>query len=67
MAPENEYQTALERTDAALAHLMIARDLLKQAGAVKTLARVRLAISSCKGAVRHASLEPIRKERQARP
>jgi hypothetical protein len=38
----------------ALAMLQDARDLLTAAGAPQTLARVRLAISSAKGALRHA-------------
>lgn len=39
---------------AALEHLIAARDLLKAVGAERTLDRVRHAISSAKGAVRHA-------------
>ena len=50
--------------DDAIRHLAIARELLKRAGAVKSLERVRLAISSAKGARRHAHLEPFRLERQ---
>lgn len=38
----------------AVAHLTAARDLLKRVGASRTVDRVRLAISSAKGAVRHA-------------
>ena len=49
----------------ALAKLCEARDLLAQAQAPKTLERVRLAISSCKGAVRNAELKPYRLARQA--
>jgi hypothetical protein len=37
----------------ATEHLRVARDLLKKANAPKTLARVRLALSSAKGARRH--------------
>ncbi len=54
----------------ALRRLREARDLLKLIGAHKALARTRLAISSCEGAVRHADLKPYRQERpdgQPRP
>ncbi len=50
----------------AIIHLREARDLLKQAGAKKTTARVRLALTSAGGALRHAELAPIREERQRR-
>jgi hypothetical protein len=55
--------TEKEKADAALAHLTAARDLLTEIRAVKTLARVRLAISSAKGAARHAAHAPYRAER----
>jgi len=42
-----------------------ARDLFKQAGATKTLARVRSAISSAQGARRHAENAPFREARRA--
>lgn len=38
----------------ALGHLIAARDLFKRIEAERTVARVRLAISSARGAVRHA-------------
>lgn len=44
----------------ALIHLTRARDELKYAGAPKTLARVQLAISSAKGAVRNAGYRVTR-------
>ncbi len=37
-----------------------ARECFKESGSTDTLKRVRLAISSAKGAVRHAELHPIR-------
>ena len=48
----------------AIAHLRIARDLLKEAGAPRTTERVRLALTSAGGALRHAELAPIREQRQ---
>jgi hypothetical protein len=38
----------------ALHNLRIARDRAKSAGAKQTLAKIRLAITSCGGAIRHA-------------
>ena len=49
----------------AIAHLKQARKLLKSAGATKTLARVRLAISSAKGAERNAGYRKHRAQRKA--
>lgn len=49
---------------AALDYLCIARDLLREAGAPKATAAVRHAISSAKGAERHAELAPYREARQ---
>lgn len=48
----------------AIAHLKAARECLKLAGAPKTLARVRLALTSAGGAARHARLAPYRNERR---
>ena len=48
----------------AIDHLRAARDLLKSAGAPRTVHRVRLALSSAGGALRHAELAPIREERR---
>lgn len=50
----------------AMVHLRAARDLLSAAGAVKTTARVRAALSSAYGAQRHAQMEPYRTQRQRR-
>ena len=44
----------------ALTHLRIARTLLRAAGAAKAAERVRLAITSTDGALRHARLAPYR-------
>jgi hypothetical protein len=41
------------KVDMAYDHLQKARDLLKVANAPKTLARVRSALKSCEGAMRH--------------
>jgi hypothetical protein len=43
----------LTLVDVALAHLISARDLLAEAESPQALARVRLAISSARGARRH--------------
>jgi hypothetical protein len=50
----------------AMEHLKRARTLLDAAGAVKTVERVRLAISSAKGAQRHAGTRDLKDERQTR-
>lgn len=50
-----------DRCKAAAWHLRKARDLLAQASARRSLLRVRLALSSTKGAIRNASLKPFRK------
>lgn len=42
------------KTRLALLHLRSARELLAEVGAPKALERVRLAIASAEGAVRHA-------------
>ncbi len=44
----------------ALAHLQLARDLLKAADCPQTLARVRKAITSCGGALRHVDHRRMR-------
>lgn len=49
----------------ALEHLKTARWLLRAAGARKTLARVRAAISSAKGALRNAGYQRTKRERGA--
>lgn len=45
---------------AALRHLQQALELLKEASAPRTAARVRLAISSAKGAIRNAEARAFR-------
>jgi hypothetical protein len=55
--------TERDKAEQALAHLIAARNLLADIRAVKTLTRVRSAISSAKGAVRHAAHAPYRAER----
>lgn len=47
----------------AIGHLKAARDLLRKAGAVKTVERVRLALSSAEGALRNAYMKPRRAAR----
>jgi len=56
--------TRAEAIDQAIEHLRSARELLTRAEAPRTLARVRLAISSAKGARRHAGHDDIRAERR---
>lgn len=56
--------TNKQRVEFAIAYLAAARAMLKRAGSVKTLRRVRSAISSAKGALRHAALEQYRIQRQ---
>lgn len=59
--------TAYERRcliEGAMRNLQLARDALARAQAPKTLARVRLAISSAKGAARNADMRTVR-ERHA--
>jgi hypothetical protein len=51
---EKQAEIDLKKTQEALELLRQARDHLSDVGAVQTLERVRLAISSCTGAVRHA-------------
>jgi len=55
--------TNMERAEAALKHLTAARDLLKAAGADRTLECVRHAISSAKGGVRAAQYRDRRASR----
>lgn len=59
---------ALQRDEVmrAIAHLRDARDCLKLAGAPRTLARVRAALRSADGALRHASNAPFRTARRER-
>ncbi len=60
--PRNRVQIA--RVLLALTHLRQARELLKKAEAPKATGKVRLAISSTEGALRHAELAPYRATRQ---
>lgn len=46
------------KVEAAIGHLRAARDLLKDAGAARTVDRVRLAITSAGGAQRHVQRCP---------
>lgn len=57
-------KTSAERVAHAVEHLKAARELLKAAGARRTLERVRLALTSAGGAERHAKHEPYRIERK---
>jgi hypothetical protein len=43
-----------------LEHLRLARECFKKAGSVRTLARVRMALTSARGAARHADRWPFR-------
>lgn len=77
MAPGARSQQAIEserrpavttnevRIRDAIEYLRAARDLFNAAGAPKTTARVRAALSSAYGAQRHAQMEPYRTERQS--
>ncbi len=58
------HQLRCRQVKAAINHLRIARELLKEAGAPKTTRRVRLALTSAGGALRHAELAPYREARQ---
>lgn len=57
--------TKLQYAREGLRLLREARNCFARAGAPRTMARVRLAITSAGGAVRHASLEPYRLARRA--
>ena len=46
--------TPVQKAERAVALLVEARDLLRQAGSTKTVAKVNIALSSAKGAVRAA-------------
>ena len=56
----------MQLVNAALGHLRQARDLLRSAEAPKALERVQLAISSAKGAKRHADNRDDRDDRDDR-
>lgn len=58
--PPTESMTATQKAQLACTLLRNARDLLKGAGATKAAAKVRLALSSAEGAVRHAGLRQMR-------
>jgi hypothetical protein len=56
-----------QKAEEGLQLLREARECFKASGSTDTLKRVRLAISSAQGAVRHASLHPVRQlEREIR-
>jgi hypothetical protein len=66
---ENRAETVLsplDRIRAALVHLKLARDLLREAGAPKATDKVRSALKSAQGAERHAQHAPYREARQNR-
>jgi len=56
--------TPAQLAELGVLHLRAARDAFAAARAPRTLERVRLALSSALGAVRHASLAPYREERR---
>lgn len=53
---------AARNVEIAIVHLKIARDLLKIAGAKRTVERVKLALTSAGGAMRHADGKAARAE-----
>jgi hypothetical protein len=55
----------LDKIRAALVHLKLARDLLREAGAPKATDKVRSALKSAQGAERHALHAPYREARKA--
>lgn len=57
-------ETATQRVQLAIYHLRQARGLLKEAKAPKATAKVRAAITSTEGALRHAENAPYRAARQ---
>ena len=57
-------ETAIQRVQLAIYHLRQARELLKEAKAPKATAKVRLALTSTGGALRHAENEPYRAARR---
>ncbi len=59
-------ETARQRVELAIYHLRQARELLKEADAPKATTKVRLAITSTVGALRHAENAPYRAARRAR-
>lgn len=61
---ESDASTPAERVRAAIHHLSAARDLLRTVGASRTLKRVRLAITSARGAERHALNAQHRSDRK---
>lgn len=60
---DSSSMTATQKATLACTLLRNARDLLKDAGASKAVEKVRLAISSAEGAVRHAGLRQVREGR----
>jgi len=60
--PMNEFEQAqkLRNIDFAIQHLKLARNALAAADCPKTLAKVRSAIKSAEGAMRHAELQIYR-------
>lgn len=60
MKPADQHRLDARRVRRALDLLRLARELLKDAKAPKATAKVRLAIKSTEGALRHAELAPYR-------
>lgn len=52
------------RVESAIVHLKAARELFKHAGCRQTIARVRLALTSAEGAMRHAKRCEAEAERE---
>ncbi len=51
---------AVASIELAIGHLRIARDRLREAGAPRAITRVRLALTSAEGALRHAKTRQFR-------
>jgi hypothetical protein len=60
LAASNPYRTDVDRAEEACSLLRRARDLLKEADCKRTVERVRLALSSAKGAVRNVGYRAFR-------
>lgn len=63
-ARDETHSLAVHHVQAAIVHLKAARDHLKAAGAVRTVDRVRKALTSAGGALRHAHHAPYRNARR---
>ncbi len=58
--------SSAESVRLGIIYLRLAREAFREAGAKKTTAKVRLALTSAGGALRHAELAPIREQRRGR-